>query len=68
MNERTSVAARLRAFFDEFSNSNWSDIAAIHILKQRVAEAEAKLIILKQSKVSTSVKERVAQTFELLII
>lgn len=54
-------------FLEEFSHSNWTDIAAIHLLNQEVTTAEAELRALKKSQASTSVKERVAQTFELLI-
>jgi hypothetical protein len=51
----------------EFSHSNWSEIAAINLLGQEAAAAEAELAALKKSQVSASVKDRVAQTFELLI-
>lgn len=54
-------------FLVEFSHSSWADIAAIHLLDQEASTAEAELRALKKSQVSTSVKERVAQTFELLI-
>lgn len=56
-----------RTFSIEFAHSNWTDIAAIHLLDQEASAADAELKTLKKSQVSTSVKERVAQTFELLI-
>lgn len=54
-------------FSIEFSHSNWADIAAIHLLDKETLTAAAELQALKSSQVSTSVKERVAQTFERLI-
>lgn len=51
----------------EFSHSNWADIAAIHLLDEEAQATEAELKALKKSQVSANVKERVAQTFELLI-
>lgn len=54
-------------FSVEFSHSNWADITAIHLLDHEAAAEEAELKALKKAQVSTSVKERVAHTFELLI-
>lgn len=67
-NERKSLHREVCITFSvEFSHSNWADIAAIHLLDHQVAAAVAELKALKKSQASTSVKERVAETFELLI-
>ncbi len=55
------------AFIFEFASANWAKIINIHQLMNELTTAEAELKALKKSQVSTSVKERVAQTFELLI-
>ncbi|MFT8541980.1 AAA family ATPase [Acetobacter sp.] len=56
-----------RTFKQEFVHSHWSDIDAINSYYRDVQLAQEELNILKSSQISASVKERVSQTFEILI-
>lgn len=67
-NERRRLQREACAIFElEFVHSHWAEINAIYSLYQEVAAAQTELDELKKSQLSTSVKMRVAQTFEALI-
>lgn len=67
-NERKALhRSACTAFEAEFAHTNWTAINDIYELQKDVAAIQAELAALKKSQLSTSVKERVAQTFEILI-
>lgn len=66
--ERKRLQREACAVFEtEFIHSNWADIDAIYSLDREVDAAQAELDALKKSQLSASVKDRVADTFEMLI-
>lgn len=67
-NERKKLQREICLMFEgEFAHAHWAEIAAIHALGRDAEVIRAELDALKKSQVSTSVKDRVASTFEVLI-
>ncbi|SHG32727.1 Wobble nucleotide-excising tRNase [Kaistia soli DSM 19436] len=56
-----------QAFVTEFTHANWLAISAIHIASLELFGIESELADLLKSQLSASAKQRVAQTFEMLI-
>ena len=66
--ERKSLQRKACSVFEyEFAIDHWHEIIAIRAIQDKVREKSAELIKLEKSNPSKKAKERVAETFELLL-